>query len=120
VAKRSRTPLPERWGERAQIRYRRVVRHVRHRATRPLRSSPSTRGARIAETVALDLDDLRLSARKGHPADLRTGQRVREVPIHPQLRKTLTDWLGERPDWPGANDSPEPARQALERQGPTT
>ena len=31
---------------------------------------------------------------------------VREVPIHPELRKALTDWLEERCDWPGAKDDP--------------
>ena len=62
--------------------------------------------ARIAETVALDVDDVRLSARKGILRIYGKGERVREVPIHPELRKALTDWLEERRDWPGATDGP--------------
>jgi site-specific recombinase XerD len=34
------------------------------------------------------------------------GERVRKVPIHPQLHTALTGWLAERTDWLGANDSP--------------
>ncbi len=34
------------------------------------------------------------------------GERVRHVPIHPQLRTALTGWLDERNDWPGAKTSP--------------
>ncbi|MGH9066359.1 MAG: tyrosine-type recombinase/integrase [Acidimicrobiales bacterium] len=83
----------------------------------PIRACPSPRdqalalvpfyaGARIAEVVALDLDDVRLSARKGILRIYGKGERVREVPIHPQLRSALVAWLDERPDWPGAKDSP--------------
>jgi site-specific recombinase XerD len=61
---------------------------------------------RIAETVALDLDDVRLSARKGVLRIYGKGERVREVPIHPELRKALADWSHERRDRPGASDSP--------------
>ncbi len=34
------------------------------------------------------------------------GERVRQVPIHPQLHSALADWLTERADWPGARDNP--------------
>jgi site-specific recombinase XerD len=67
---------------------------------------PFYAGARIAETVALDVDDVRLSARKGILRIYGKGERVREVPIHPELRKALSDWLEERRDWPGAKDGP--------------
>jgi site-specific recombinase XerD len=73
---------------------------------RALALVPFYAGAWIAETVALDLDDVRLSARKGILRIYGKGERVREVPIHPELRKALTDWLEERYDWPGANDGP--------------
>jgi integrase/recombinase XerC len=33
------------------------------------------------------------------------GERVREVPIHPQLHKALAGWLTERADWPRAGDT---------------
>jgi integrase len=49
---------------------------------------------------------VRLSARKGILRIYGKGERVREVPIHPELRKALTDWLEERCDWPGAKDGP--------------
>ncbi|MGI8730666.1 MAG: tyrosine-type recombinase/integrase [Solirubrobacteraceae bacterium] len=34
------------------------------------------------------------------------GERVREIPIHPQLRTALAGWLDERPGWPGAQVTP--------------
>ena len=34
------------------------------------------------------------------------GERVREVPVHPQLRTILAGWLNERPSWPGAGQTP--------------
>ena len=55
---------------------------------------------------SLDLDDVRLSARKGFLRILGKGERVREVPIHEKLRKALGDWLQERKDWPAGADSP--------------
>jgi len=62
-------------------------------------------GARIGEIVALDVDDVALSARKGALRILGKGERVREVPTHPKLRAVLAGWLDERPNWPGAKDS---------------
>lgn len=56
--------------------------------------------------VALDTGDVRLSARKGILRIYGKGERVREIPVHPPLRKALTGWLDERPGWPGAEDSP--------------
>jgi integrase/recombinase XerC len=63
-------------------------------------------GARISEAVGLDVDDARLSARKGVLRILGKGEKLREVPIHPQLRRDLTLWLEERPNWPGADATP--------------
>ena len=64
-------------------------------------------GTRIAETVALDLNDVHLSARKGHLI-IRHGKggTYREVPLHPVLRTALENWLTARPGWPGAGTSP--------------
>jgi integrase/recombinase XerC len=67
---------------------------------------PFYAGARISEIVALDVDDIARSARKGVLRIYGKGERVRKVPIHPQLHTALTGWLSERTDWPGANDSP--------------
>ena len=67
---------------------------------------PLYAGLRVSETVALDTDDVRLSARKGSLRVPGKGTTVRELPIHPQLRTDLQTWLEERPDWPGAAASP--------------
>ncbi len=68
---------------------------------------PFYAGLRIGEAVALDLDDVRLSARKG-VLIVRSGKgdRYRELPVHPELRANLALWLDERPDWPGATANP--------------
>ena len=64
-------------------------------------------GTRIGETVALDVGDLHLSARKGHLiVRYGKGGKYREVPLHPTLRAVLQDWLDVRPAWPGADASP--------------
>lgn len=67
---------------------------------------PIYAGLRVSETVALDTDDVRLSARKGNLRVRGKGTTVRDLPIHPQLRTDLQTWLDERPDWPGADTSP--------------
>jgi site-specific recombinase XerD len=107
-AKRAEIPAaaPRALSKRAQIRYLRAVQACSSPRDRALALVPFYAGARIAETVALDLDDVQLSARKGVLRIYGKGQRVREIPIHPQLRKRLTDWLDERHDWLGAKDSP--------------
>jgi site-specific recombinase XerD len=107
-AKRAEIPqaAPRALSERAQIRYLRAVQDARSPRDRALALVPFYAGARISETVALDLDDLRLSARKAILRIYGKGERVREIPIHPQLRKALDDWLHERPEWPNANENP--------------
>jgi Phage integrase family len=67
---------------------------------------PIYAGLRVSETVALDTDDVRLSARKGNLRVRGKGTTVRDLPIHPQLRTDLRTWLDERPGWPGAGTSP--------------
>jgi site-specific recombinase XerD len=54
-------------------------------------------GLRLAELVALDLDDVRLSARKGVVV-VRSGKgdAYREVPLNALVRQVLEEWLGER------------------------
>ena len=94
-AKRAEVPAaaPRALGAKAQIRYLRAVQACESARDRALALVPFYAGTRIAETVALDVDDVRLSARKGVLRVLGKGERLREVPIHPQLRATLTDWL---------------------------
>jgi integrase len=84
--------------------YLRAVQACSSPRDRALALVPFYAGARIAETVALDVDDMLLSARKGILRIYGKGQRVREIPIHQQLRKALVDWLAERSGWPGASD----------------
>ncbi|MGO9750977.1 MAG: tyrosine-type recombinase/integrase [Solirubrobacteraceae bacterium] len=51
---------------------------------------------------AKPFDDVRLPARKGTLRILGKGQRLREVPVHPQLRSALNDWLAERSEFPAS------------------
>lgn len=115
-AKRAEVPAaaPRALGAKAQIRYLRAVQACESPRDRALALVPFYAGTRIAETVALDVDDVRLSARKGVLRVLGKGERLREVPIHPQLRATLTDWLQERRSWPRAD---EDAALFLNRRG---
>jgi site-specific recombinase XerD len=104
-AKRAEIPdaAPRALDHRAQIRYLRAVQARSSPRDRALALVPFYAGTRIAETVGLDVDDVRLSARKGILRILGKGEKVREIPIHPDLRTSLTGWLDERPDWPGAD-----------------
>ena len=106
-AKRAEIPTaaPRALSDRAQIRCLRAVQACSSSRDRALALVPFYAGTRIAEMVALDLDDVRLSARKGVVRVLGKGQRLREIPIHPQLRAALSEWLGERRAWVGAADS---------------
>jgi integrase len=92
-AKRLEIPAaaPRALDQRAQIRYMRAVQASSSPRDRALALVPFYAGARISETVALDVDDLRLSARR---TVLRIyGKGEREVPIHPKLREALENWL---------------------------
>ena len=107
-AKRAEVPAtaPRALGPKAQIRYLRAVQACGSARDRALALVPFYAGTRIAETVALDLDDVRLSARKGALRVLGKGDRLREVPIHPQLRTALVEWIAERQNWSRAVESP--------------
>jgi site-specific recombinase XerD len=54
-------------------------------------------GLRLAELVALDVEDVRVSARKGLVV-VRSGKgdAYREVPLNALVRQGLEEWLGER------------------------
>ena len=79
-------------------------RHPRPRATGRSRSFPSTPARGSPGRVALDVDDLRLSARRAILRIYGKGERVREVPIHPKLREALENWLEDRKRWPGSDN----------------
>ena len=52
---------------------------------------------RLSELVALDIDDVSISARKGVlVVKSGKGDLYREVPLNPPCRNALTKWLGER------------------------
>jgi site-specific recombinase XerD len=114
-AKRADVPAaaPRALSSKAQIRYLRAV-HARSSSRDQALALVQYAGTRIAEAVALDVDDVRLSARRGVLRVLGKGQRLREVPIHPQLRVVLSGWLRERPSWAGASES---AALFLNRRG---
>jgi integrase/recombinase XerC len=107
-AKRADIPpvAPRALDPRAQIRYLRAVQATPSPRDRALALVAFYAGTRLAETIALDLDDIRLSARKGLLRILGKGERVRELPIHDKLRAALREWLDERAGWPGADTTP--------------
>jgi integrase/recombinase XerC len=86
-------------------RARRYVRHVQLTASprdKAIALLPYYAGLRISEVVGLDLADIRLSARKGE-LRIRDGGKIRHLPVHPDLRQALHDWLKARAGWKGAD-----------------
>ena len=63
-------------------------------------------GARIAEAVALDLDDLPTTQRRRRLRIRGKGRKHRTVPIHPELAAALDAWRAARRRWPGAEATP--------------
>ncbi len=94
---------PKALSTRAAVRFLREVQKCSSPRDRAIALVPFYAGTRIAEITGLDVDDVRLSARKGVLRILGKGEKVREIPIHPELRTVLTGWLDERGDWPGAD-----------------
>jgi integrase/recombinase XerC len=90
----------------AVLRWLRAANAVDNTRDRALALTPFYAGARIAEVVALDVDDVRLSARKGTARFYGKGGKPREVDLHAELRETYATWLKERADWPGADTTP--------------
>ncbi|GAA0838162.1 tyrosine-type recombinase/integrase [Streptosporangium amethystogenes subsp. fukuiense] len=90
-------------------RARRYIRHVQLTATsrdKAIALLPYLAGLRISEVVGLDLADVRLSARKGElriRGKGRDGGKIRLLPVHPDLRQAIADWLASRADWKGAD-----------------
>jgi site-specific recombinase XerD len=97
---------PRALDKRATLRWLRAVEACPSPRDRALAGTLLYAGARIGEVVRLDLDDVRLSARKGTLRLLGKGERPREVQAVPQLRADLRQWLNERGEWRGAGDSP--------------
>ncbi|GAA3661786.1 hypothetical protein GCM10022224_026660 [Nonomuraea antimicrobica] len=93
-------------------RTRRYICHVQLTASprdKAIALLPYYAGLRISEVVGLDLADVRLSARKGELRIRGKGRdagKTRLLPIHPDLRQALADWLATRTDWKGAGTCP--------------
>jgi site-specific recombinase XerC len=87
----------------AEIRWLRAVESWPHARDRAMALLPFYAGLRIGDIVALDVDDVRLSARKGALRVFGKGGKTREVPVHPALAALLQAWLDERAGWPGAD-----------------
>jgi integrase/recombinase XerC len=100
------TQAPRALDTKTALRWLRAIQTRPAPRDRALALLPLYAGLRVSETVALDTDDVRLSARKGSLRVRGKGTTVRELPIHPQLRTDLQAWLDERPDWPGAEATP--------------
>ena len=96
-------PRPRRSTSRAAVRIPREAQKCSSPRDRAVALVPFYAGTRIAEIVGLDIDDVRLSARKGILRILGKGEKIREIPINPDLRAALSGWIHERTDWPGAD-----------------
>lgn len=99
---------PRALADKNQKRWLRTCERCTHPRNRAIGYTPFYAGLRISEITALDVTDVRLSARKGllivHSGK---GGRYREVPVHPVLRENLALWINEeRPSWPGAANNP--------------
>jgi site-specific recombinase XerD len=97
---------PRALDEKAQIRWLRAIEAWPHARDRLLARLPFYAGLRISDAVALDLDDVRMSARRGVFRVFGKGGKVREVPIHAELRDPVNAWLDERPKWKNADIVP--------------
>jgi site-specific recombinase XerC len=105
--KRHKVPrhAPKAMEPRAKLRYLRAVEDGPSARDRAIALLPLLAGTRVAEIAALDVGDVRLSARKGELHLVGKGQKSRTVPAHPKLREALSEWLAERPSWPGSGST---------------
>jgi site-specific recombinase XerD len=102
--KRHQVPrhAPKALEPRAKLRYLRAVEACPRARDRAIALLPLYAGTRISEVCALDVADVRLSARKGELHIVGKGEKSRTVPAHPKLREALAAWLAERPSHRGA------------------
>ena len=97
---------PKAHDRKAALRWLRAISDHPAPRDRVLALLPFYAGLRIAEAIGLDLDDVRLSARKGELRVHSKGEKIRTVPIHPELGADLRLWLDERSNWPHAAATP--------------
>jgi len=105
--KRHQVPrhAPKALEPRAKLRYLRAVEACPSARDRVIALLPLFAGTRIAEISALDVADVRLSARKGDVHLIGKGEKSRTVPVHPKLREALAAWIAERPAKAGADSA---------------
>ncbi|MGH3201344.1 MAG: tyrosine-type recombinase/integrase [Streptosporangiaceae bacterium] len=105
--KRHQVPrhAPKALEPRAKLRYLRAVEAWPNARDRAIALLPLFAGTRIAEVTALDVADVRLSARKGEVYLVGKGEKSRTVPVHPKLREALAAWLDERSSRRGAESA---------------
>lgn len=102
----TRRTAPKALNEREVRRYLRVVERDAGPRDAAIAATPFYAGTRVGELIGLDVEDVRMSARKG---ELRVvgkganGGKERRVPIHAELRGILGAWLTDRHDWTGAD-----------------
>lgn len=103
---------PRALDQRAQVRFLREAERAPAR-DRTMAYTAFYAGTRIHELVALDVDDVHISARKG-VLIIRMGKngKYREVNLHPQLRATFEAWQLER-----AQQTGDPAALFLNQRG---
>lgn len=113
AARREALPraAPKALTRREVLRYLRAVEHLEQPAAardRVVALLPYYGGLRVGEVAGLDVDDVALSARKGHlrvRGKGRDGGKLRSVPLErPELRAALAAWLEQRATWPGAHE----------------
>jgi site-specific recombinase XerD len=102
--KRHQVPrhAPKALEPRAKLCYLRAVEAWPSARDRAIALLPLYAGTRIAEISALDVADVRLSARKGELHLVGKSEKSRTVPVHQKLREALAAWLAERPSYRGA------------------
>jgi len=100
------TQAPRALNAKTALRWIRAIAARTAPRDRVLALLPLYAGLRVSETVALDVGDVRLSARKGTLRVRGKGGKPRDLPVHAQLGTDLQAWLDERPGWPGADTSP--------------
>jgi integrase/recombinase XerC len=99
---------PRALGEREQKRFLRAVERRPQARDRAIGRLLFYSGVRVAELVALDEDDVPLSARKGKVI-VRAGKGgdSREIPLLDQTaRASVAEWKKERAAWPCADSNP--------------
>ncbi len=105
--KRHQVPrqAPKALEPRAKLRYLRAIEAWPSARDRAIALLPLYAGTRIAEISALDVADVRLTARKGDLHLVGKGEKSRTAPAHPKLREALAAWLAERPSHRGAESA---------------